>query len=320
MIKSPENIRVSVNREPRAPSIFDKIDEKNIKQVLTEANETRRRSTELSERLKNFLRPMSAQNLSEAENRNKSSIKTTTNKNRTHLLTVQEDDVVEFINDIQDDTQNVMDVRVPRIEADMKLNEIEPGKISTSEPIDREYKMLKQLLKDTEETNRRSNELVNLMEKTLINKDVLPKVAKKKKNLKRMSDVSKVVKVEESKRNNIITKKGEKITGKTRPKTTIEKPSINKTKALSKINSSASASRLDTNRKKSQRSSKNISVSEKIAKDVSTKRNQSPKKGGAPGQSTMSDDISEIIGSIGRRDTNNEEMRTYLNNFNKAMV
>lgn len=337
MIQAPDRVRISIAGGSLRP-VFDKIDEKNVKQVLAEANETRRRSFELSERLKQFLAPMTVQKLSAMRGSGSEESSKSRTKPRSHLLTVQEDDVVEIINDVQDDNHNVMDIRVPRLEAAIKASKrpeetiknhsgLSTESSNNSQQVEREYKILKQLLKDTEESNRRSNELVTLMEKTLASKErlVKPLKTKPKSKVKRTSDVVKSGKTElkgrESKQTsaNNMTNKNETIIRKTRPKTTNE-ASTGKIKRGSKVKASNSTNAIKMAPPKAKRVSKTDHISKKQQQlEPLEEQSSQPMKSGPSGSSAVKD-ITEMIDAVGRRDTNNDEMRTYLNRFEKNVV
>lgn len=334
MIQAPDRVRVSITSGLHRPTKFDQIDEKSVKQVLQEANETRRRSIELSQRLKQFLAPMSIQNLSGETPTKRVS------RPHSRLLTVQEDDVIEVINDIQDDNnQNVMDVRVPRLEAVIKTENTgtrsefsTDSSASNAQQIGREYKILKQLLKDTEESNRRSKELVVMMEKTLAtNERHLVKPHKMINKVKRVSDASKSNKVKEdkvreSKRTSMTsTKNYTSLLKKTRPKTTTnEMMASSKTKRPSKVKNSSSAVLIPPPRPKAKRVSKSRTLSSdkprESAQDESGRKSNEPIVTGKPTSydTPAIKDMAEMINAIGRRGTDNDEIRSYLTRVSKA--
>lgn len=330
MLPTPvkDRVRVSITGGSSLP----KINEKNVKQVLAEATETRRRSAELSERIKQFLAPMTLDNLPGSG----MMMSKYRPKTREIVLPLKEDDLVEIINDIQDNNRNVMEVRVPRLETFLGMKKSESPKVpmesiekrpesisdspNNTQKSAREYKILKQLLKDTEESNRRSKELVSMMEKVLLNasKEPLVKTTKMKSKPKRVSDTSKSSKTtEKSREKRTSTKSVKTDTSKARPKTELI---VHKIKRSSKVKTVSSTSAIKTPSGKVKRGSKTIPAEENSndKKSLSIK-SQSGQKPELSRQTTIKD-MTDMIDAIGRRSTNNDEMRTYLTQLKQTVV
>lgn len=329
MISPPVRERIRISTGSHRGDI-KKVEEKNVKQVLAEATETRRKSAELSSRLKHFLAPMTLENVygKAAE------------KKKTVIHPLKEDDVLEIINDKKDDNKNVMDVRVPRLEAILKTtvvdkNSSEANIIETmnkQKEAGREYKILKQLLKDTEDINRRNKELTIMMERALLAFGEKREELVKKTKVKRSSDASKndeKIK-KESKKSNIIKKETKRSSInsnkqeplsiiKSRPKTEV---SVSKIKRISKTKTSSSTN-----------DSKLLPVKPKrvsIAKTVDNSRHSLKPSGKRtppndpkpellePSEQSTIKDITDMIDAIGRRETNNDEMQTLLTRLNQT--
>lgn len=332
-----ERVRVTSALKAPSPKIGSDMDFKTVKQILSEAQETRRRSIELTDRLKQFLsasaRPPSSRPGSSAW--------------KAADVKLNENDVIEFINDVQDDNLNVMDVRIPRLEGLMNPPTTPMEKItrdSTSSKIQqtsilsdkqarvlrptlpgddrpqKEFKILKNLLKETEENNRRSLELAGKMQRSLERQQTLskPKVKKDRdpSKIKRKT----INKVDDKPRTSIQSQQSRKISSKSTEKTprssSIDPSSLLKNERPSDSKRSSSVKVRKSSTKIARRS---IKEEPKIA-TIEESSTPIPLTSSYNGSTSIdrSDEIQSIVDSIGRRTNNSIDIKTYLGALNTS--